>query len=43
MPTGMIFVRSRGGVSHCEAEYSDPDDIALGANLLLQTALALTT
>jgi N-carbamoyl-L-amino-acid hydrolase len=43
MPTGMIFVRSRGGVSHCEAEYSDPDDIALGANLLLQTALALAT
>jgi N-carbamoyl-L-amino-acid hydrolase len=41
MPTGMIFVRSRGGVSHCEAERSDPDDIALGANLLLQTALAL--
>ena len=40
-PAGMIFVRSRGGVSHCEEEFSDPGDITLGANVLLHTALAL--
>jgi N-carbamoyl-L-amino-acid hydrolase len=40
-PAGMIFVRSRGGLSHCEAEFSDPADIEVGANLLLNTALAL--
>jgi N-carbamoyl-L-amino-acid hydrolase len=40
-PAGMIFVRSRGGVSHCEEEFSDPGDIALGANVLLHTALTL--
>ncbi len=41
MPAGMIFVRSRGGVSHCEEEFSTDDDIALGANVLLQAALSL--
>jgi acetylornithine deacetylase/succinyl-diaminopimelate desuccinylase-like protein len=41
MPTGMIFVRSRGGVSHCEEEYSSADDIALGAELLLRATLLL--
>jgi N-carbamoyl-L-amino-acid hydrolase len=40
-PAGMIFVRSRGGVSHCEAELSDPEDIALGAAVLLHAALLL--
>lgn len=38
---GMIFVRSRGGLSHCEEEYSSPEDIAAGANVLLQATLAL--
>ena len=37
----MIFVRSRGGLSHCEAEYSTPEDIEAGANVLLFVALAL--
>jgi N-carbamoyl-L-amino-acid hydrolase len=41
VPTGMIFVRSQGGLSHCETEYSTPDDIEIGANLLLNTALRL--
>jgi N-carbamoyl-L-amino-acid hydrolase len=41
MPAGMIFVRSRGGVSHCEEEFSTDEDIALGANVLLQAALSL--
>jgi N-carbamoyl-L-amino-acid hydrolase len=40
-PSGMIFVRSRGGLSHCEAEYSTPEDIATGANVLLGAALRL--
>ena len=40
-PSGMIFVRSRGGVSHCEAEYSAPEDIEAGVNVLLHTALRL--
>ena len=41
MPTAMIFVRSRGGVSHCEAEFSDAGDSALAANVLLHTVIAL--
>ena len=40
-PSDMVFVRSQGGLSHCETEYSTPDDIAAGANVLLQSALAL--
>ena len=40
-PSGMIFVRSQGGLSHCEAEYSTPEDIEAGANVLLQAALTL--
>ncbi len=40
-PTAMIFIPSRGGVSHSPAEYSSPDDLAAGANVLLQTVLKL--
>jgi N-carbamoyl-L-amino-acid hydrolase len=40
-PAGMIFVRSRGGLSHCEMELSAPEDIEAGANVLLQAAFAL--
>ena len=40
-PTGMIFVRSQGGLSHCEAEFSAPADIEAGANLLLNAAINL--
>jgi len=40
-PAGMIFVRSRGGVSHCEEEFSEAEDIVKGANVLLHAALAL--
>lgn len=39
--SGMIFVRSQGGRSHCETEFSEPDDIAAGANVLLRATLAL--
>lgn len=40
-PSAMIFVRSRGGLSHCEQEHSDPDDIEAGANTLLLATLVL--
>ncbi len=40
-PTGMIFVPSRNGRSHCEEEFTPMDDIEHGANALLLTALDL--
>jgi beta-ureidopropionase / N-carbamoyl-L-amino-acid hydrolase len=40
-PSGMIFIRSVGGLSHCEDEYSAPADLVAGANVLLQAALRL--
>ncbi len=40
-PTGMIFVPSKGGISHSPKEYTSPEDMANGANVLLQTILAL--
>ena len=39
--TGMIFVPSKGGVSHAPDEWTDPADLALGANVLLETLLEL--
>lgn len=36
-PTGMIFVPSAGGRSHCPEELSTPDDIATGVQVLAQT------
>jgi hydantoinase/carbamoylase family amidase len=38
-PIGMIFVPSRAGVSHSPAEHTDPDQLAAGADVLLQTVL----
>src|SRR6059036_807444 len=40
-PTGMIFVPSRGGRSHCEEEFTPMDDIEYGANTLFLAALEL--
>ena len=40
-PTGMVFVPSRGGRSHCEEEFTPMDDIEHGANTLLGAALEL--
>jgi N-carbamoyl-L-amino-acid hydrolase len=40
-PAGMVFVRSRGGLSHCEEEASAPEDVGAGADVLLGAALAL--
>lgn len=41
IPSGMIFVRSQGGLSHAEAEYSTPEDLEAGVNVLLGAALRL--
>jgi N-carbamoyl-L-amino-acid hydrolase len=40
-PTGMIFVPSVGGISHSPKEYTPPEDMANGANVLLKTVLAI--
>ena len=40
-PTAMIFTPSAGGLSHNIAEYTAPEDVAAGANVLLQTLLEL--
>jgi N-carbamoyl-L-amino-acid hydrolase len=40
-PTGMIFVPSRAGRSHCEEEFTALDDIEHGANALLLACLQL--
>jgi allantoate deiminase len=36
-PVGMIFVRSRDGLSHCPQEFTGPEDIAAGTQLLAET------
>jgi beta-ureidopropionase / N-carbamoyl-L-amino-acid hydrolase len=40
-PTSMIFVESVNGLSHNIAEYTRPDDITAGANVLLQMLVEL--
>jgi len=40
-PVGMIFIPSVGGISHSPREFSYPEDIANGANVLLHTLLKL--
>lgn len=40
-PAAMIFIPSRDGISHSPAESSSPEDLAAGANVLLQTVLTL--
>ena len=40
-PVGMIFIPSKGGISHSPDEYSSPEDIANGADVLLSTLLQL--
>ncbi len=39
--TAMIFVRSQDGISHSPREYSSPEDIVAGAEVLYRTTLAL--
>lgn len=40
-PTSMIFVPSVDGLSHNIAEYTTPEDIAAGANVLLHTVIEI--
>jgi N-carbamoyl-L-amino-acid hydrolase len=40
-PMGMIFIPSVGGISHSPREFSRPEDIANGANVLLHAVLGL--
>ena len=41
MPTAMIFVPCKDGLSHNELEDATQTDCAAGANVLLHTTLAL--
>ncbi|SDM74653.1 N-carbamoyl-L-amino-acid hydrolase [Fictibacillus solisalsi] len=38
---GMIFVRCKDGISHNPAEYSSPEDLTLGAELLYRTMIKM--
>ncbi len=40
-PTGMIFVPSNGGRSHCPEEHTEAKYLVAGANVLLHTVLTL--
>jgi len=41
VPTAMVFIPSKDGISHNELESSTQDDCAAGANVLMHTVLAL--
>jgi N-carbamoyl-L-amino-acid hydrolase len=38
-PTGMIFIPCKDGISHNEIEYSSPEQVEAGANVLLHAVL----
>jgi N-carbamoyl-L-amino-acid hydrolase len=40
-PMGMIFVPSRGGISHSPLEYTSPEQVANGAEVLYRAVLRL--
>ena len=40
-PIGLLFVPSRGGKSHCPEEWTDYEEIARGAEVYLETVIAL--
>ena len=40
-PLGMIFVPSRNGISHAPSEFTSPEDVTNGANVLLQTIIGM--
>ncbi len=40
-PSAMLFVPSRGGVTHNPAEYTAPEHLAQGAQVLLDAVLRL--
>jgi N-carbamoyl-L-amino-acid hydrolase len=42
-PTAMVFTQSRDGLSHNPAEYTAPDDLQAGADVLLNVVWRLAT
>jgi N-carbamoyl-L-amino-acid hydrolase len=42
-PSGMIFIPSIGGISHAPEEFSRPQDVVNGVNVLLRAVLQLDT
>jgi N-carbamoyl-L-amino-acid hydrolase len=40
-PTGMLFIPSVGGISHSPKEFSRPEDMANGVDVLLRSLLAI--
>jgi N-carbamoyl-L-amino-acid hydrolase len=40
-PLGMIFVPSKDGISHAPGEYTSPEEITNGANVLLKTVIGM--
>jgi len=42
-PTSMIFVPCKDGLSHNEEEYAELEDLARGANVLLQSVLSVAS
>jgi len=43
VPTSMIFIPCKGGLSHNEAESAEPEHVTMGANVLLDAMLSLAT
>jgi N-carbamoyl-L-amino-acid hydrolase len=41
VPTAMLFVPSKDGLSHNEAEYTSPEELAAGCEVMLGAALSL--
>lgn len=41
VPAAMLFVPSRGGVSHSPAEHTDPEHLAFGCQALLESVLEI--
>ncbi len=41
VPTAMIFVPSRGGISHSPDEYTDPEHLVNGVRVMMHTLLSL--
>lgn len=42
VPTAMVFVPCRDGLSHNEAEWAEPEHLTAGCNVLLHAALTLS-
>lgn len=42
-PVGMVFVPSRAGISHSPDEWTAPDDVARGTEVLFHTLVAMDT